>query len=45
VSQKKVLSTWLDLALIIGGCLDSLCNPAIVGSSTEGIQTDTLNQC
>ena len=32
VSQKKFLSQFLDLALIMGACLNPLCNPARVSS-------------
>ena len=33
VSQKKVLPELLDLELIMGACLNPLCNPAIVSRS------------
>ena len=45
VCQKKVHSELLDLALIMGACLNPLCICAIVSNPTEGIQTGIHNQC
>ena len=45
VSRKKVIAELLDLALVMGACLNHLCRTAHYGRITKGIQAGKNNQC